>query len=222
MSVQTYGYRDFFHELAQNMINDPELAMLGNNLITLNSYDDLDYGFDAVKPNKSAHDLPIIFLAIRCVLEFDALVYRALETMANSLSKSAPSPRDSLSFASKFIHFHAPHSVFILDGITEKRLAGFHAKEFRGIKRKAIGMGDGKSLEDDSSLGSYPFVSKDLDRYVTHYLRCYEVGKNLKNGKRGAAPRQVDIVLICCPPSMWSSPKTFSTLSDEVLAIADH
>lgn len=188
--ITPYGYFDFFHIYAWEVINHDKgmLAKLNGDLKQLAKAPDFVFDFDPFNPNSQSVDGDTIRLALESVALFDKISCDAMGAMINDVpgvfnapqwtkkGKTYRNPTDNLSFASKFIHFRAPHSVYILDAITGNNLFTLFKKKCGPI---AVAMPKG------------PYKVQIPPEYLEHYLLCYLVAKALSN----ASPRQVDMAL---------------------------
>jgi hypothetical protein len=210
-SIPTYKYDDFFHVLAWALSKQSGLVALDANIQALNSAAaHFKFDFDLGTPSLSSADFPVIKKALHCVLDFDGLLFSALQTIQETIQTTWPgqpnicpsilisphkgrkcaNPTHNVSFSSKFIHFHAPQFVYITDRVTRTNLSARHPNV---NKEKDYRAAAGKG-----------FLDVDYqDAYYRHFMRCYSLAKQLSKTYQSnptslyhdCTPRAVDIYL---------------------------
>lgn len=102
----------FFEELASNIIRAESYKNIVSSVQRLKKLQ-----FDGTEK-----DFTQLYDGILCVIEFNAMLKIALQQFDESCGSHHDKKeyKNHISFCSKFLHFHAPHNIFILDYFTEE------------------------------------------------------------------------------------------------------
>ena len=102
------GTGEYFKRIAENILNN---AVNANNTINILKN---NYSFDF-----SARDCAILFSGINGVLQFNKLIVSASKYYDGDEFANKVNYKNQISFCSKFLHFHFPHTVFIIDSFSK-------------------------------------------------------------------------------------------------------
>ncbi len=161
-------YYDFFSDYANQLVS--ELKQLSINIDVLIT----DYQKNTIK------DLNDLYNAIKLVVLFNDCSYNALQKISKTKAKN------TISFTTKFLHFHLPNYIYILDSYSLK-FASFLCKNERLNK-------DFKYIRDQLYLdGIYQKKYEDL---IKHFVKCWYISKNVDPNNKQLSPRDVDNYLI--------------------------
>lgn len=174
---------------------------VASNIIRAESYKNI---VSAVKGLKYLHfdgtekDFTQIRNGVLCVIKFNALLKVALQQFDTSQSANHKEDeyKNHISFCSKFLHFHAPYSIFILDYFTEegaKTLVGSCRRQPWALKDIHLNAEVCKSFFEmfEKLLNYKPIdelvsdVQDDKEkewakRYYLHSVREYAIGRFIK------------------------------------------
>ncbi len=164
------GNGNYFIEVAKRILNHTEYGDLVNDLKSLNSSYDYNFGTD---------DTQKLATAIKCVERFNKIIRlaNAQYDFGKKVSqKNQQYYKNQISFCSKFLHFHAPHCVFIKDQYTKKnRVALF--KDCKDVQRKELK--NKVFAKVKQSVGKDDFdIIKD---YANHCIDSYILAGYFKN-----------------------------------------
>ena len=101
-----------------------------------------------------------------------------------TLSEKERKAQNNISFASKYLHFHLPHIVFIMDSYSISNAKD--SEQYPEIE----------SQHRRLSKGFTEKLTEPYKGYAEHILRCYLIANKLKNEKKDFSPRAVDNVLM--------------------------
>ena len=129
------GLDTFFDLLAAEMIQHKEYEEIVQTLISIKGRDPY---FSA--ENAEDYDRETLRLVVKTVLKLNELIKSARFAvdkidLANAVGEEESkllkeTQSNSLSFCSKFLHFHAPHQVFIMDSLTREHFKQKNRKEY--------------------------------------------------------------------------------------------
>ena len=102
----------FFEEVASNIIRAESYKNIVSSV----------QGLQNLQFDGTGKDFTQLRNSILCVIEFNALLKVALQQFDESCGAHHEKEeyKNHISFCSKFLHFHAPYSIFILDYFTEE------------------------------------------------------------------------------------------------------
>lgn len=196
----------FFEKVASNIIKAEQYS----NVVS--SAKGLQYlHFDGTEK-----DFTQLYDGILCVIEFNAMLKIALQQFDKSCGAHHEKEeyKNHISFCSKFLHFHAPHNIFILDYFTEegaKTLVEFCRRQPWVLKDIPLGDEVCKPLfeifrkllnyKQIDQLISDIQVDKEKEwvkRYYLHSVREYAIGcfirEHVKFNPEVNMPRLVDSI----------------------------
>ncbi len=101
------GTGEYFKRIAENILNN---AAKANNTITILEN---NYSFDF-----SDRDCEILFTGINGVLQFNKLIVSASKHYDGDEFTNKVNYKNQVSFCSKFLHFHFPDTIFIIDSFS--------------------------------------------------------------------------------------------------------
>ena len=161
-------------------------------------------------------DITQLCNGVLCVIKFNTLLKVALQQFDTSRSANHKEEeyKNHISFCSKFLHFHAPHNIFILDYFTEegaKTLVEFCCRQPRVLKDIPLNAEVCKPFFEmfEKLLNYKPIdeLASDIKddkekewgrRYYLHSMREYAIGCFIKEYVRFNSkvymPRLVDSV----------------------------
>lgn len=195
------GLGSFFYALSTNIINDKDFVELCKEIKKIRNE---KYKFINDK------DKGTLEASIKLVLDFNRIlrknVQKCDQDTLNAFSKKRPSLRNFISFSSKFMHFHLPNIVFIIDDFSSKQSK---QKEKSDKKNYVYNLENKDKIKisvdsSDFELSIYPNNSEydnsvadknniSPNNYVSHVKRCYAIMCELhKKTKNKITPRMVD------------------------------
>lgn len=208
IEVRGDGTGQFFYETAASVLNDKRYPELLEKLKTLQS----PYCYDG-----GEKDARHLINAVETVALYNEMVKdasRAYDTKVNPEQVDNFNYRNQISFCSKFLHFHARQSVFIIDSFSSER-AGWL---LNGSRTKSVVIRDnGKNIPiededrreiaatkiqpDTSVITSMKLSDSDtaesISKYLDHCVRSYRLGCYLKHKICPAViPRAVDAIFL--------------------------
>lgn len=125
------------------------------------------------------------------------------DTVNKAMEDFEKNNKNMISFCSKFLHFHFPNTVFIIDGITESHFKGRSNKyEFKfneSVSDLKVSKDDAINLTNKLELKE--FGSEAESKYVKHCVREYLLAKEINNKcnnifKDKYIPRVVDTYML--------------------------
>jgi len=163
---------DFFTEIAKIIVK--KSSSIDNEIKTLREY---QYKYDG-----SESDAIILNRTIKLISSFNELIKNA----SDEYNKQERKAKNNISFASKYLHFHLPDLVYILDTYSENN-AKKHPSNHWAVK-----------VKNDSLSKNFKFdFASPYKRYAEHVVRCYDIAKRLQQkGEKHYSPRTVDNILM--------------------------
>lgn len=184
------GLDTYFGTLADKLLEENFRYKLKEIFDTLNKRKDYKYKFEDEQSDKK-----MLETVITAVLNLNALIKEArydidkddIDRYAKNHGKTADALKDNqtnlISFCSKFLHFHFPDQVFIMDSIT---------KEHFKVKDKTTYYFNFKNEESEIQInkGEVSDYKKELqikepndkeEEYVRHCVREYLLAKAIHN-----------------------------------------
>ena len=89
--------------------------------------------------------------------------------------------KNMISFCSKFLHFHFPNTVFIIDGITESHFKGRTEYSFKFNGRTSEINVQKKCEQELIQKLNFDNLSESANKYVKHCVREYLLAKEIKD-----------------------------------------
>lgn len=200
------GTRLFFEKVASNIIRAESYKNIISSVQRLKKLQ-----FDGTEK-----DFTQLYDGILCVKKFNTLLKVALQQFDTSRSANHKEEeyKNHISFCSKFLHFHAPHNIFILDYFTEegaKTLVGPCRRQLWVLKDIPLNTEVCKLFSEmfEKLLNYKPIdelasdiqVDKEKElvkRYYLHSMREYAIGcfirEHVKFNPEVNMPRLVDSV----------------------------
>lgn len=178
--LQSSTDADFFDKVADLIVKSDNSKTLDEKIAGLckaqYSYSDFD------------SDMEVLSKTVELIKLFNEMVMDAsnkynktrYEEVKYELKEGEREAQNNISFASKYIHFHLPNIVFIMDSNSLKNGKDRYSKK------------ENKEAFDKSRV-KYEDRYKE---YTEHALRCYCIAKKLKEEKKGYSPRAIDNVLM--------------------------
>ena len=192
------GTGRYFSEVGTYIVKDSRYGKLISLIGTLQSR----YRFDG-----GQGDMNILNAAIEAVELLNEIVKDASEDYDNRYNpnlKGNVTYKNQISFCSKFLHFHCPHTVFIIDHFTKEaasRLFSLRSQKILSINRTQITSKNKKDLQSYLPKNTNSF-SNVIDDYAEHckqsYALCCYINQNFKgNNTKNIVyfPRTVDNIL---------------------------
>lgn len=192
------GTGKYFKYVAEYIIKNYKSNDFWNKYMPFNA----PYKFD-----NSKEDIEKLELSIKIVGELNELIKKASENFDANYNKILNGKVDyinQISFCSKFLHFHFPHSVFIFDSFTFKsgkqlcskyRKGNFHLEnEDDEILNTIKGAIDKYKVSINKATNN-----NELNKYITHcinsYMLCCFIKNDLNIGSQISYPRMSDRIL---------------------------
>ena len=191
------GTGQYFTEIGNYIVNDAQYQPLTSKLISLQT----SYKFDG-----SQSDMFLLEETVNAVAKLNDLVMRAsneYDLKYNPNINGKVKYRNQISFCSKFLHFHYPHTVFIMDHFTQKtaiQLFSMRSQKVLRIEDEKIPACLKQELQNYIPCTKLSF-SKEVECYAEHCKRsyalcCYIKHSNLFNISNVVYyPRTVDGIL---------------------------
>jgi len=178
--LQSRTDADFFDKVADLILKSGDNKELDEKIADLceaqYSYSDFDSDMDVLSKT-----VELIKLFNEMVMEAsDKYNKSRYEKVGHTLKEGERVAQNNISFASKYLHFHLPNIVFIMDNISLKN----GKEKYSEIKNKEV-----SDKLKEKREGRYK-------EYTEHALRCYCIAKKLKEEKKGYSPRAIDNVLM--------------------------
>lgn len=192
---------------------------VASNIIRVESYKNIVSavkGLQYLQFDGTGKDFTQLRNGVLCVIKFNALLKVALQQFDTSQSANHKEKeyKNHISFCSKFLHFHAPYSIFILDYFTEEGAKNLvESCRRQPWVLKDITLGDEvckplfelfKRLLNYKQIDEFILNIKDekekewAKRYYSHSMREYAIGCFIKEYVRFNSkvymPRLVDSV----------------------------
>lgn len=192
---------------------------VANNIIQTKSYEHIVSSVQRLKKlqfDGTKKDFTQLYDGILCVIEFNAMLKIALQHFDESCGAHHDKKeyKNHFSFCSKFLHFHAPHNIFILDYFTEegaKTLVEFYRRQPWVLKDIPLNTEVCKLFSEmfEKLLNYKPIdelvsdIKDDKEkewgkRYYSHSMREYAIGcfirEHVKFNPEVNMPRLVDSV----------------------------
>lgn len=190
------GLDTFFDLLAEKLLADPDKEFkerVTTPIASLNSQYRLDYEEDMTDLTAAA----VAVIAMNRCLKRARYAIDAndiSEALKGAALRQIPSSKEiedscsnSLSFCSKFLHFHAPDNVFILDNITQQHLSDRvlccpkfpeGASSVR-VEKERVEKVNEKLCESIAELGIE--LSKEEESYAKHCAKEYELAQAISS-----------------------------------------
>ena len=183
------GTGEYFYYIAQYLCNDMRLSQLAAQISTL-----LPLRFDGSK-----NDIEALLKSIGYVALFNNMIKDAssdYEKHRNKLIHSKLFYRNQISFCSKFLHFHAPHNIFIIDHFSQEGGRFLYSTQTRkSIKLKNCDIVIDKAIREaihayhphlnisvkDIGVDVGEKAQKAVECYISHCLYSYGFGYFLHN-----------------------------------------
>lgn len=196
----------FFEEVASNIIRAESYKNIVSSV----------QGLQNLQFDGTEEDFTQLRNSILCVIEFNALLKVALQQFdtLQSANHKEDEYKNHISFCSKFLHFHAPYSIFILDYFTEEG-----AKTLVEFRRQKPWFLEGVVIDKTvvelfsviyGKIQNYKPIyelipnNKDakerewVERYSSHCMREYAIGcfikEKIESCTKAYMPRLVDSV----------------------------
>lgn len=115
------------------------------------------------------------------IKDFNEILKSASYDINNRIYELESNPQNNISFASKYLHFHLPKIVFIMDFYSEK-----NARAEKNIKTEF-------EKYKDYIICNYDDPYKG---YARHALRCLLIAQREKNKGKPSSPRAIDNLLM--------------------------
>ena len=114
------GTGEYFKRIAENVLNNA--ANANNTIYILKN----NYSFDF-----SARDCEMLFTGINGVLQFNKLIVSASKNYDGDEFANKVNYKNQISFCSKFLHFHFPDTIFIIDSFSKMGASYLFSKRTR-------------------------------------------------------------------------------------------
>lgn len=202
------GTGDYFREVAKYIHNNCNIKKETVDLLNGN------YKFDF-----SDSDIALLICTIKSVEKFNDAVKKANIKYDEYLIEES-SYKNQISFCSKFLHFHFPDTVFIIDSFSQAAasymFSNITSSNKKSIKIEnwdiSISKDEIKELLEEctensimakfkSDLYNQAAFSKPIEEYANHCIRAYKIACIFKNrlgdkSNKISYPRMVDTLLL--------------------------
>ncbi len=191
------GTGKYFEEIGNYIVKDPRYE----RLISIAKVLQTGYKFDG-----SSADLELLETSIKAVELLNQMVKdasREYDSKYNPKIVNNVNYKNQISFCSKFLHFHCPHTVFIIDHFTKQ--ASHCLFSMRSKKQLHI---DDTDITTDFKQGLQKYLpkitnvfSQEVEAYIEHCKRSYALGCYIKQSnilnknKIVYYPRTIDTIL---------------------------
>lgn len=192
------GTGKYFKHIAEYIMNHYNSNDFWNKYMLLNA----PYKFD-----NSDEDIEKLNLSIKIVAKLNNLIKEASEDFDSAYNKELSNKvkyKNQISFCSKFLHFHFPHSVFIFDSFT------FDSGKLlcrKSCRRKVVL--ENTEIEIDSAVRNEivkhevniktSLFAGNMSNYIKHcmnsYMLCCFIKNDLKIYSQISYPRMSDRIL---------------------------
>lgn len=199
------GTETYFHWIA------------GELKFPLENFENTEYKFDF-----STDDLNILTESVKAVINFNETVRaanRAYDVQYNTEQAKYMNHRNQISFCSKFLHFHYPDRIFIIDEFSERggkhlfskgmrtdaQLGGFSLEAKNTWKKLRANIDEGLTCKEKREQFETVFIEEQkntsgaglIKDYTTHCLHAYLTGCLIQICANGqfiecSMPRAVD------------------------------
>lgn len=200
LNTGSNGTDSFFKKVSESIISDKDYEYIISKIKKLQDKK-IDFNFN--------HDEEILSDICNLVIKFNRLIRRCIEQVdENALkefeNKNAKSKQDRnlinfISFSSKFIHFHLPNTVFIIDQFSSDHAKGAKDKDNNftySLKDNGNNIIFKVSKEKVKSFNTN-YDNENEEAYVHHVERCYAIMNELhEQYKKNITPRMVDNFLL--------------------------
>lgn len=166
------GTGEYFKRIAENILNN---AVNANNTINILKN---NYFFDF-----SDRDCEILFTAIKGVLQFNKLIVSASKNYDGDEFANKVNYKNQISFCSKFLHFHFPDTVFIIDSFSKTGATYLFSKGTR-TNAEIKWQTDRVSILNESSPKGATNILLEYEPYIVNNKNFEkEFTKKLKESK---------------------------------------
>ena len=173
---------DFFKKFANFFVRDERRKELDDTISQLQEHNKYEYIFE--------NDKHILEKIVHLVMLFNEMIKDAsiqhkkdkYEKIISELNETELMVKNNIIFASKYLHFHLPKIVYIMDGNSRK-----NSKE----KYEKLYNKENKQIFDDFER-KFPFN----DGYVKHILHCHFIAQELNADNKECTPRDIDNILM--------------------------
>ena len=166
------GTGEYFKKIAENILKNVAKA---NNTITILEN---NYYFDF-----SDRDCEILFTGINGVLQFNKLIVSASKNYDGDDFTNKVNYKNQISFCSKFLHFHFPDTIFIIDSLSKMGASYMFSKGTR-TNAEIKWQTDRVSILNESSPKGATNILFEYEPYIANNKNFEkEFTKKLKESK---------------------------------------
>jgi hypothetical protein len=161
-AYQGDGRGKFFREVAKNLVNNKDYQQILQTMKELNGF-----AFD-----KSAEDMQKLKVVVELVRDFNQVLNKAIvdfDCEHNKKLFKKMNHKNLISFCSKFLHFHCPQNIFILDNYTLKGGKKLYPNRIISKDYKDIKFNLDKNDIDNEAVKEYK------QHCIREYICCYEL-----------------------------------------------
>lgn len=202
------GTGDYFREVAKYIHNNCNIKKETVDLLNGN------YKFDF-----SDSDIALLICAVKSVEKFNYAVKKA-NVEYDEHCREESDYKNQISFCSKFLHFHFPDTVFIIDSFSQAAASYLFSNRTSSNKKSikienwgiSISKDEIKELLEEctensimakfkSDLYNQAAFSEQIKEYANHCVRAYKIACIFKNflgdkSNKTSYPRMVDTLLL--------------------------